>query len=129
MAISSISTTIRNAMADAFVDAIDTGTADAAGAFNGYTASHATLLFECACSNPAFGAASSGTATASAISDDSSANDTGTAAAGRIQDRDNATVADFTISTSGADLNLNTVSITSGDTVSITSATVTQPAA
>lgn len=128
MAINAISTTLRNAMCDALVDGIDTGSTDAAGAFNGHTAAYAALLFECACSNPAFGAASSGVATASAISDDTSANNTGTAAVGRVQDRDNATVFDFTIGTSGEDLNMNTVSITSGDTVSITSATVTQPA-
>lgn len=128
MAINAIATTVRNSMCDAAVDAIDVGSTDAAGAFNGHTAAYAALLFECAASNPAFGAASTGVATASAISNDSSANNTGTASVGRVQNRDNATVFDFTIGTSGQDLNLNTVSITSGDTVSITSATVTMPA-
>lgn len=128
MAINAISTTVRNAMCDALVDAYDTGSTDAAGAYNGHTAAYAALLFECALSNPAYGAASTGVATANSISDDTSANNTGTAAVGRAQDRDNATVHDFTIGTSGEDLNLNTVSITTGDTVSISSATITMPA-
>ena len=129
MAINAISTAVRNAMADAAVDAFDTGSTDAGGAFNGHTAAYAALLFENLCAAPAFGSASTGVATANAIGDDTSANNTGTAAVGRAQDRDNATVFDFAIGTSGSDLNLNTLSITSGDTVSITSATVTQPAA
>jgi hypothetical protein len=78
---------------------------------------------------PAYGAAAAGVATANAIGDDTDADATGTAAVGRAKDRDNTTCHDFTIGTSGEDLNLNTVSITSGDTVSITAATITMPAA
>ena len=129
MAMNAIATGVRNTMCDALVDALDAGTTDAAGAFNGHTAAYAALRFVCAWSTPpAFGSSASVTATANAITDDSSANATGTAAVGRAQDRDNATVFDFTIGTSGQDLNLNTVSITSGDIVSITSATITVPA-
>lgn len=128
MALSAIATSVRNAQADAIADALDVGTTDAAGAYNGYTAAFATLLFECALSNPAYGAAAAGVATANAISDDTSANNTGTVAVGRAQDRDNATVHDFSVGTSGQDLNLNTDAITSGDRVSISSATYTAPA-
>jgi len=129
MAISNIQTTVRNNMCNAFVDAIDVGTTDATGDLAGFTAAFATLLFECNFSNPAFGNAAAGVATANAISDDTSANNSGTAAVGRLRDRDNATVAEFTIGTAGADLILNTTSITAGDRVGISSATVTQPAA
>lgn len=128
MAINAISTTMRNAMCNALVDGIDVGSSDAAGAFNGYTAAFASLLFECPASNPAFGNANTGVATANAITADSSANNSGTAAVGRVQDRDNATVFDFSIGAGSGDLSLNTVSITSGDSVTISSATVTMPA-
>ncbi len=128
MAVNAISNTIRSACCDSFVDAYDTGSTDAGGDYDGYTAAYATLLFSCLLSAPAYGAASNGVATANSITDDSSADATGTAAVGRAKDRDNTTCHDFTIGTSGEDLNLNTVSITSGDTVSISSATVTFPA-
>lgn len=128
MAVNNISTTVRNAMCDAFVDAIDTGSADAGGDLNIYSAGFAALLASPTFGNPAFGAAATGVATANAITDESNAPASGTAAVLRIADRDNATHSEGTVGTSGEDLNLNTVSITSGDTVAITSATVTMPA-
>lgn len=64
-----------------------------------------------------FGTITSGTAGA-----------TGTASHFRIFDSTGATVkAQGTVGTSGCDLNLNTTSITSGSTVSISSATITLP--
>lgn len=127
MALNNYSTAARNAIADGLADQVDTGTTDASGDILIYTAAFGTLLAELTFSNPAFGAASSGVVTANSITDDTSANATGTAAVCRIRDRDNGTVVEGTVGTSGADLNLNTVSITSGDTVSITSATITAP--
>lgn len=129
MAINAISNTVRSAMCDAFVDALDTGTTDAGGDILIYNAGYALLLAEPQFGNPAFGAASSGVATANAITDDSSANNAGTANVGRFQNRDNTAVADFTVGSGAGDLDLNTVSISAGDTVSITSATITMPAA
>lgn len=128
MALSALQTAVRNTCADGVADAVDVGTTDAGGGCNIYTSGHTTLLAEPQFGDPAFGAASSGTATANSITDDSSANNTGTAAALRIQDQDNATVVDGTVSTSGADLNLNTTAITSGDNVAVTSFTFTMPA-
>ena len=116
-------------MCDFFVDAIDLGAGDPTGDIAGFTAAFALLLFECAFSNPAFGAASVGVATANAISDDTSANNSGTAAVGRLRDRANGTVAEFTIGVGSGDLQLNTLSITAGDRIGISSAVVTQPAA
>ncbi len=129
MAINAIATTIRNAMCNALVDGYDVGSADAGGSYDGYTAAFATLLFSCLMAATAYGDAAIGVATAAAISDDSSADDTGTAAVLRALDKDNDTVHDGSIGTSGEDLNLNTLSITAGDTVSISSATITMPAA
>jgi hypothetical protein len=130
MAINNIATTVRNGMADVFVDAIDVGTTDATGDLAGYSAAFASLLFENNFSNPAFGAAAVGVATANAISDDVSANNTGTAAVGRLRNRDNTTVAEFTITATGGggDLQLNTLAVTAGDRIGISSATVTMPA-
>ena len=73
------------------------------------------------------GAASSGVATASAISSDTSADATGTATWARIADSTGTTVMDVTVGTSGDDINFNTVSFVTGATVSITSLTYTQP--
>ena len=123
------------AACDAVVDLIDGGAgagtiqirsgtqpADADDAATG------TLLATLTFSDPAFGAASTaGVATASAITDDSSADATGTAAWARVLDSNSATIVDCDVGTSGATINLNTVSITAGATVSITSFTVTHP--
>lgn len=67
-------------------------------------------------------------ATFDTITSDSSANATGTASYFRILTQDAGTVTNQgTVGTSSADLVLNTVSITSGSTVSITSATILLP--
>jgi hypothetical protein len=83
----------------------------------------ATLTF----SDPAFGAAADGVATASAITSDVSADATDTAAWARIADSTGTTVMDVTVGTSGDDINFNTVAFVAGATVSITALTYTQP--
>jgi hypothetical protein len=124
-----LTTAARNAACDAIVDLIDAGTGagtielkSAASTVAG-TSEVATLTF----SDPAFGAASSGTATASAITDDTSATG-GTAGFFTIFDSDANAVLQGTVATSGADLNMSSVSIGAGDTVSISSLTITMPA-
>lgn len=84
-----------------------------------------TLLAELTCSDPSFPAASSGAMTANAITDDSSANATGTATWFRVVDSNGAFVLDGDVGTSGSDLNLDSVSITVGQTVSISSFVLT----
>jgi hypothetical protein len=126
MALNNIATTVRNTMCDAFVDALDAGAG--AALLKIYNAAFAALLAQLTFSDPAFGAAAAGVATANPITDDASADASGTAALLRLQDSTPTTVAEGTVSTSGADLNLNTTSITAGDRVSCTSATVTMPA-
>ena len=129
MAISNLATGIRNSMCDAAVDAVDAVFFNGTAATEIYTTGFGTLLAELTFANPAFGAAATGVATANTITGDTSANATGTAAVCRIQDRDNNTCWEGTVGTSGADLNLNTVSITTGDAVDVTSFTATMPAA
>ena len=131
-----VSTAARNAMCDALVDLIDGGTA--AGTMKMYTGTQPagpgtgigtqTLLATLTYSDPAFGSAATGVATASAISDDTSADATGTAAWFRNADSAGTAVYDGELGTSGSDINFNTLSWTAGDAVSVTSFTVTVPA-
>jgi len=124
-----------SAAADAVVDLIDGGAG--AGTLKIYAGTIPTnadtavgaqvLLATLTFTDPAFGAASNGVATASAITSDTSADATDTAAWFRIADSNAVTVLDGTVGTSGDDINLNTVSIVAGATVSITSLTYTQP--
>lgn len=121
-----LTTASRNVMCDALVDSVDSGSADANGDLVIMTSGDVEVA-TLALSNPAFGASVAGVATASAIGDDTSATG-GTAALHKMQDRDNTEVWRGTVGTSGADLNLSSVSVGAGDTVSVTSYTVTQPA-
>lgn len=129
-----ITNAIASAMCDALVDAIDTGGAGSIRIYDSTIPTDAdtavgaqVLLAEPVFNATAFGAASNGVATANAITDDSSADATGTAAWFRIVNGSGTTILDGTVGTSGEDLNLNTTSIVSGATVSITAFSVTMP--
>lgn len=128
------------AACDAIVDLVDGGAG--AGKVRIYsgsqptdpdTAATGTLLAELTMSDPAFGAAADdtpgGIATAASITDDSSANATGTAGYFRIVDSDDNAIVDGSVTGTGGggDMELSTTSITSGDTVSVTSLTLTMP--
>lgn len=117
-------TAVRNAIADAVVDSIDTGGAGSLIFQTSGDAEVATLTF----SATAFGAASSGTATAAAITSDTDATG-GTVAKFKIQ---NGSAADAgfagAVGTSGSDINLSSLTVGAGDTVSISSLTYTAPA-
>ena len=124
-----LTTTARNAACDAIVDLIDAGAGagtlelkTSASTVSG-TNEAATLTF----SDPAFGNASSGVATASAITDDTSATG-GTVSDATFFDSNSAAVLQCQVATSGSDINLSSTVIGVGDTVSITSLTVTVPA-
>lgn len=129
-------------LADSFDDEINKG--DAAAVIDTRTGSQpadpdttasGTLLATNAMSDPAFGSAADGdpggVLTADTISDDTSADDTGTAGYFRMRATGTGAddVADGECGTSGADMNFNTTAITSGSTVSITSFVVTMPEA
>lgn len=87
-----------------------------------------TLLGTLTFSSTAFGSGTTAhpsVVTANAITQDSSADATGTAAWARILASDGTTVlADVDVGTSGATINLNTTSIVAGGPISITSFTV-----
>ena len=90
------------------------------------TAASGTLLAELRLNATAFAAASGGIITANAITSDSSADNTGTAGWFRIWKSDGTTaVWDGTVGTSGADLNLNSVAISAGAAVGVSSLTIT----
>lgn len=118
-------TAIRNSLADLVVDAIDAGTTDATGDIQIATSgAFSTILALILFVNPAFGAASGGTATALSVPiEDSNAAGGGTAANFRTRDRDNNEVFRGTVATSGADMNLSSTLINSGDAVRINSFT------
>lgn len=81
-----------------------------------------TVLAQLACNATFAAAASSGTLTLNAISDDTSADATGTASWFRINSNGGAThVMDGDVSTSGSDLNFDSISFVAGGTVSVTS--------
>jgi hypothetical protein len=124
------STTVRNNRLNAVRDAVDGGAGagllriyDGSRPATGGTAT--TLLAELTFSDPCAPAASSGSATWNSITQDSSANATGTATWFRCVDSTATFVMDGNVGTSGSDLNLNTTSITSGVAVSVTSFALT----
>lgn len=105
-------------------DTIDAGTGP--GVLQIGTAGMATVLAEITLGNPC-GTVSGSTLTLSGFPrSDTSANATGTAAAARIRDGSgNDVITGLTVGTSGSDINLDSTSITTGQTVTITSAAIT----
>jgi len=119
----------RNAACNGVVDLVDAGAG--AGTIElksaASTVAGTNEVATCTFSDPAFGAAAAGVATASAITNDTNATG-GTAGFFTIFDSNGAAVLQGTVATSGADLNISSVAIGAGDTVAITSFTVTMPA-
>lgn len=113
---------VRNAACDAVVDLLDDGQVLFENAAS-------TALANCVFGSPAFGAASGGTATANAVTDDTAA------VAGtvdRVVLRNSASTDQITGCTvsegAGLDFNLSSTVFGSGDTVSVTGITITMPA-
>lgn len=124
-------TALRNARLDAITTKIDAGAG--AGLLRIYDGTRpatggaaTTLLAELTFSDPSSAAAASGVLTASSITQDSSANATGTATWFRVVDSTAAFVMDGNVGTSGSDLNLTTTSITATQPVSVTSFVITE---
>lgn len=125
------STSLRNARLDAITTAVGsngilriysgTRPASVSAAITG------TLLAELTCSATFAPAASGGVLTVNAVTQDSSADATGTATHFRQWRSDGTTaVLDGDVGTSGSDLNLNTTSIVAGGPVQITSYELTE---
>lgn len=113
-------TAIRNTLATAIRTAIDGG--GGAGKIEIYNAGRATLLGTCTCSATS-GTVATGTLTFNAITQDSAADATGTAALFDVKDFAGTTVFSGTITATGGggDLTMPSVSITAGEPIQITS--------
>lgn len=130
-----LSAAAANAACNAIVDLIDGGSGAGTIAIYegtkpagpGTAITDQTLLATLTCSDPAFGNASNGVATASAITDDSSADASGTAQFFRVFDSSGTAIMDGTCGTSDADMVLVTTSITATQPVEISSWTFTVP--
>ena len=123
MALTHIAAT-RNAMADAVVDLIDGGAGAGTLVFETVAdAEVATLTF----SDPAFGAASAGVATAGSITSDTNATG-GTVTKFMIQDSNLTEILNGTAGDVGSeDIVLSSATIGEGDTVSCSTLTYTAP--
>lgn len=126
-----LSNAAANAAADAVAALLNNGYLriyDGAQPTNADTAiGSQVLLAELRYNATAFGAAVAGVATANAMTADSSANATGTAAWFRALKSDGSTVIfDGSVGTSGCNLNLATVSIVAAAIISVSSHTYTQ---
>lgn len=119
-------TTVRNTLADTVVDLIDAGAG--AGTLEFQTSGDVEVA-TCTFSATAFGAASSGTATASAITDDTNATG-GTIAKARAKDSNTTEVFACSVTNTGGggDIELSNVVVSAGQTVSVTSLTYSAPA-
>ncbi len=129
-----LGTTPRNAACNAIVDTIDQGAG--AGTLKIYTGAQpaavsdnpsGTLLGTCTFSDPAFGNAATGVATASAITSDTSADNSGTAGHGAIFDSDSNPLMDMTCGLGSGDINFDNNVIVAGGTIAISSMTLTVP--
>jgi hypothetical protein len=119
-------TATRNAACNAVVDLMDSGTT--LGKLKIYTTGLGVLLVTNLFSNPAFGGASTGVATAAAIANGTAVATNTAAEAKMTNGADTDIITGLVVGAGSGDINLNSVSITSGDVVSITSMTVTMPA-
>jgi hypothetical protein len=120
-------TSVRNAIADAVVDLIDAGTG--AGKLIFYTSNTGTALATLTLSDPAFGAAASGVATAATITSNTDTG-SGTVTWFKVVDSDDNIVFEGDVTdddTGTGSIQLSSVALGTGDTVSVSSLTYTAP--
>jgi hypothetical protein len=126
-----LSTQAANAAADAIVDLLDGGTIQVYDGTVPATANTAIttqiLLGTLTLGTPAFGSAVDGVATAEAILAEDDADATGTASFCRALTSGATVIFQGTVGTSGCNLNLSSTSIEAGGSITVTSATYTQP--
>lgn len=117
--------TLRTARMTAVLDDINSGSG--AGKLKIGTSGMGTVLATITLDDPA-GTVSGDVLTISTPRSDTSADATGTAAAAIITNSDDTTiVSGLTVGTSGTDIVVDSTSITSGQTVTLSSATLTHP--
>lgn len=107
----------RNAACNAVVDLLDAGSGTAEGRLVFLTAADAVVA-TLPLSNPAFGAASAGGAAANAITTDASTA-AGTITKFELRDRDGNAVVSGSVATSGADINLTSVTADAGGSLAV----------
>ena len=131
-----ISTAARNAACDGIVDLVDAGASAGTCAIRTGApptgpgdADSGTLLATLTFGDPSFGAAASGTATANAITSDTSADASGDAGHFRVKDSDGNVIFQGTAGEAAdtPDMEFDEKSIVAGGTVAISSFTVTMP--
>lgn len=129
-----LSTDTRNKACDAIVDDIDAGAGAGTIAIRTGTqptnvgdADTGTLLGTLTFSDPAFGSSATGTATASAITSDTNADNSGEVGHFRVKDSDSNIVCDGTAAQGSGDLNFDEGTIVAGGTIAISSLTLTVP--
>lgn len=117
-------TAVRNAIADLVVDSLDGGSPGKLVFRTSGDVAVATLTF----SNPAFGSASSGTATASAITSDTNAVG-GTIAKATLENSAGTVKVNCSVTATGGggDIQLSSVVVSAGQTVSMSSLTYSAP--
>lgn len=129
-----LGTTMRNGACNGIVDIIDQGAG--AGTIRIYTGAQpaavsdnpsGTALGTLTFSDPAFGNAATGVATASAITSDTSADNSGTAAHACVFDSDVNPLCDMSCGQGSGDVNFDNNVIVAGGVIAISSMTVTVP--
>lgn len=122
-----LETVLRNDLADAIDTSVNVGTTETGGKLVIETVGDAEISLH-RFADPAFGAAAAGVITlASTPIDDTNAT-AGTAAQFSIYDRDDQKQLEGVVAVSGQDLDLSSLAVGLGDTVSLTSFTITVPA-
>jgi hypothetical protein len=120
-----LETNARNALSDALDDLVNTGSGTANIKFEtSGDVEVATVDLQ----NPAFGASSTGTITLAGTPLSDSSATGGTVAQFSIYNRNGTKVLEGTVSTSGADINISSVTVGATDQVTLTSFTITTPA-
>jgi len=130
-----ITNAVASAMANAFTTALDAGSAGIITIYTGTIPTDAdtaigaqTLLATLTFSGTSFGAASNGVITANAITSDSSADATGTAAWARLLTQGAGTaICDVSVGTATSTIIFNTVAFTAGSVIAISAFTFTHP--
>ena len=128
-----LSTAARNAACDAIVDLIDPSgpgllrVRTSTQPTNVGDAENGTLLGTLTFSATAFGASSTGTATAASITSDTSADASGTAGHFRILTGAAAALADGTCGQGSGDLSFDNSTVVAGGVIAISSLTITVP--
>ena len=126
-----LSTLARNLGCDAVGDALNSGKIrcrTSTQPTNVGDADSGTLLATCTFGATAFGASSTGTKTANAITSDTNAAASGTCTQARLYKSDNTTIhSDMSAGQGAGDLSFDNNVIVAGGTVAISSFTLTQP--